>query len=60
MGGVRHVSDILVDDMDAAGKGIVGLQMGTNKLASQKGERQYVYLYQARNRICINIINYHL
>lgn len=43
MGASRHVSDIMVDDMDAAGKGMIGLQMGTNKGASQKG-KFYIYI----------------
>ena len=37
MGGVRHVSDIRADDMDKDGSGVIGLQMGSNKGASQKG-----------------------
>ena len=37
MGGVRHVSDIRADDMDKSGAGVIGLQMGSNKGASQKG-----------------------
>ena len=37
MGGVRHVSDIRADDMDKAGATVIGLQMGSNKGASQAG-----------------------
>ena len=37
MGGVRHVADIRADDMDKSGQGVIGLQMGSNKGASQKG-----------------------
>ena len=37
MGAVRHVSDIRADDMDKGGAGVIGLQMGSNKGASQKG-----------------------
>ena len=37
MGGVRHVSDIRADDMTKEGSSVIGLQMGTNKFASQSG-----------------------
>jgi len=37
MGAVRHISDIRADDMDQNGQGIINLQAGTNKFASQKG-----------------------
>ena len=37
IGGVRHVADIRADDMDKAGAGVIGLQMGSNKGASQSG-----------------------
>ena len=37
IGGVRHVADIRADDMDKTGAGVIGLQMGSNKGASQKG-----------------------
>lgn len=37
MGSVRHVADIRADDMAQDGQGVVILQAGTNKYASQKG-----------------------
>lgn len=37
MGSVRHVADIRADDMSQDGQGLVILQAGTNKCASQKG-----------------------
>jgi len=37
MGSVRHVADIRADDMDQQGQGVINLQSGTNKFASQKG-----------------------
>lgn len=37
MGSVRHIADIRADDMDQEGQGIINLQSGTNKFASQKG-----------------------
>lgn len=37
MGAVRHVSDIKADDMTQEGQGVLNLQSGTNKFASQKG-----------------------
>lgn len=33
----RHVADIRADDMDKDGQGVIGLQMGSNKGASQQG-----------------------
>ena len=36
-GGVRHVSDIKADDLTKEGSSVIGLQMGSNKFASQKG-----------------------
>ena len=33
----RHVADIRADDMDKEGQGVIGLQAGSNKGASQKG-----------------------
>ena len=37
MGAVRHVADIRADDMNQDGQGVINLQAGTNKFASQKG-----------------------
>ena len=37
MGGVRHVADIRADDMSKEGQGVIGLQAGSNKGASQSG-----------------------
>ena len=37
MGAVRHVSDIRADDFDKEGAGVIGLQAGSNKGASQAG-----------------------
>jgi len=37
MGAVRHIADIRADDMNQNGQGIINLQAGTNKFASQKG-----------------------
>lgn len=37
MGAVRHVADIRADDMNQDGQGVINLQSGTNKFASQKG-----------------------
>ena len=37
MGGVRHAADISVDAASAAGQATLGLQMGSNKGASQSG-----------------------
>jgi len=37
IGAVRHVSDIKADGMTQEGQGIINLQSGTNKFASQKG-----------------------
>ena len=37
MGAVRHVADIRADDMTQEGQGVIILQAGTNKHASQKG-----------------------
>lgn len=37
MGAVRHVADIRADDCDMDGQGVIGLQAGTNKFATQKG-----------------------
>ena len=37
MGAVRHVADIRADDMNQEGQGVINLQAGTNKFASQKG-----------------------
>ena len=43
MGGVRHIADIKADDLTREGTGIIGLQSGSNKGASQKGAHaQYV------------------
>ena len=40
MGGVRHIADIKADDMSREGAGVIGLQAGSNKGASQAGEEQ--------------------
>lgn len=37
IGAVRHVADIRADDFDRDGQNVIGLQMGSNKGASQKG-----------------------
>lgn len=37
MGSVRHVADIRADDCAMEGQGVIGLQAGTNKFASQSG-----------------------
>ena len=37
-GAVRHISDIRADDLDRQGQGMLTLQGGTNKFASQKGQ----------------------
>ncbi len=36
-GGVRHGADIRADDLQKDGADIIGLQMGTNRYATQKG-----------------------
>jgi len=36
-GGQRHVADIYCDNLSKEGQSVIGLQMGTNKGASQKG-----------------------
>ena len=37
MGASRHAADIRADDMDKLGQNVIGLQMGSNQGASQKG-----------------------
>ena len=44
MGAARHVADIRADDMDKRGHGVIGLQMGSNKGASQSGTCRRVSL----------------
>ena len=36
-GAVRHVADIRADDCTKEGSSVIGLQMGSNKFASQSG-----------------------
>lgn len=36
-GGVRHVADIRADDLTKEGSSVIGIQMGSNKFASQSG-----------------------
>lgn len=38
MGASRHIADIRADDMVKEGQGIIGLQAGSNKGASQAGK----------------------
>ena len=42
IGGVRHVADIRADDMDKSGQSVIGLQMGSNKGASQSGNYRFM------------------
>jgi hypothetical protein len=37
IGGIRHVADIRTDEISKEGHGVIGLQAGTNKFASQSG-----------------------
>jgi len=37
IGGVRHAADIRADDYSMAGQGVIGLQAGSNRGASQSG-----------------------
>lgn len=37
MGATRHISDIKIEEMSREGQGIIGLQSGSNKGASQTG-----------------------
>ena len=51
MGGARHIADIKVDKMAAGSEGIIGLQSGSNKGASQAGMSNLVIsLCQSRRQ----------
>ena len=58
MGGVRHVADIKADDMSREGAGVIGLQAGSNKGASQAG--QYHTITSSTSRNCSTLTNYNL